>query len=451
MERSGNGNFERQWRDAFMNESATPDERVWKNIELSLAEKENLLYRKKVRRSRWLVAASLFLAVMAGAAGYYYGTNYSPGDLNSTGNNLADIPVITEPQQKESESTSSNTHKSKTKNNIQQTENVEDRQNEPVNNKENAVNDIAGNQITNQRNAVALIPDNNERDTENTETISAASPEESEIEEVKIPDTIESLGIQYNSLSATAEPGFVPYFIPYIEPEENNQFVWGGLSLAGGSFDPAGRNAASNGNDAVYSLASVNPESANNRLDYYSNEIPGFAQRISINVGGKISKKLSLRSGISVVKYSSGTEISQSGQSYLTSIYSADNALMRSQPDMYLEENNYTYLSVPIEIGYNIVDRKMGWLVTSGIHSSALISFEDKRLSDNYLVFNKSEKEYSSYLFWYLIGTELNYKLGENYVVALAPGYRLALNSHEKNSDIRATSAELGLRMRYNF
>lgn len=465
--------FENQWRDVFDGTEVAPSDKIWSKIQLSLSESQNALYAQKIKRTRWLTAAAISLILTAGALGYYYGSTsqFDVQNLISTSeepllrkddsadskalnttpdkdvlniDKNSDVPTLEEAQLATQQSSTD----------IPESINLNAKKDKLENMGRNNGNTLlpASQNAKSVINALTLNTDdvssikNKLLVDENTTTFPGSALLLSKLKprNVILPAKLDKVKLENF-------PYARPIFKSNDEIENNN--LWGGISFAGGNFNPEGYTAIGNSkNDQeVYALA---PDiESTQTVNYYSSKVPGTSRLIALNIGKRIGNRWAISSGISLDNFVSGIEVSQSDFSQFSRIQDAELTSFQSpqMSDVYVQQNTSNYITLPFQVDYYVIDKRIGWAITSGVSSSALIGFKEERLSDNHLSFIINEQENNRLLFWYVIGTEFNYALGEHYAVALAPGYRLALNSQEGNSDKRATSAELGFRFKYNF
>jgi hypothetical protein len=119
--------------------------------------------------------------------------------------------------------------------------------------------------------------------------------------------------------------------------------------------------------------------------------------------------------------------------------------------------NNLKYLSIPLQAGYLLVNRAFGLQLNAGISTDLFLQSTvtpespdlDKttqRLGDDspYRTVNLSG----------LMGTEISYRFGQHYRIALNPGIRYPFNSiYRSELDVKSTplSFDVGVRFRYIF
>ena len=112
------------------------------------------------------------------------------------------------------------------------------------------------------------------------------------------------------------------------------------------------------------------------------------------------------------------------------------------------------YLSVPIQAGYLLVDRKIGLQLNSGFSTDFFMQNTLTDKSGQMASFSSNAGNDSPYrtVSWAgLLGTELSYKIAAQYRISIAPGLRYSLNSVLK-SDAASTNPlvwDVGFRFRY--
>jgi hypothetical protein len=114
------------------------------------------------------------------------------------------------------------------------------------------------------------------------------------------------------------------------------------------------------------------------------------------------------------------------------------------------------YLSVPVQAGYLLVDRKIGLQLNSGLSTDFFMQNTLTDKSGQLASFSSSAGTESPYrmVSWAgLVGTELSYKIATHYRVAITPGLRYSLNSVLKSDAVSANPLvwDVGFRFRYIF
>jgi hypothetical protein len=114
------------------------------------------------------------------------------------------------------------------------------------------------------------------------------------------------------------------------------------------------------------------------------------------------------------------------------------------------------YISVPVQAGYLLVDRKIGLQLNSGLSTDFFMQNTLTDKSGQMASFSSSAGNDSPYrlISWSgLVGTELSYKIATHYRVSIAPGLRYSLNSVLKSDAVSTNPLvwDVGFRFRYIF
>jgi hypothetical protein len=119
-------------------------------------------------------------------------------------------------------------------------------------------------------------------------------------------------------------------------------------------------------------------------------------------------------------------------------------------------DNNVQYICLPVQAGYLLVNNQFGVQVNAGLSTDLFLQNTLTPESDALAVTVQglgSGSPYRTINFSGLLGTEVSYKFGQHYRLALNPGLRYPLNSVFKSDNIEATpiTFDIGLRFRYIF
>jgi len=123
----------------------------------------------------------------------------------------------------------------------------------------------------------------------------------------------------------------------------------------------------------------------------------------------------------------------------------------------YSVNNNVQFVNVPMQAGYLVVNKKIGVQLNAGISTDLFlqntITPEGGSLEKSTQGAGDSSP-YRTVNFSGLVGTELTYKFGAHYRLALNPGLRYPMNSIYKSStgvEAAPLTFDVGLRFRYIF
>ncbi|MBK5278173.1 MAG: outer membrane beta-barrel protein, partial [Bacteroidia bacterium] len=114
-------------------------------------------------------------------------------------------------------------------------------------------------------------------------------------------------------------------------------------------------------------------------------------------------------------------------------------------------------VSLPIQTGYLIVDRKIGWQLNTGVAADFFVRNTLTDESGQVGSFSQSSGEDSPYrtVSWAgLLGTEVSYKIAKQYRISVAPNMRYSMNSVLKSTSSNVSNPlvmDIGFRFRYIF
>ena len=252
-------------------------------------------------------------------------------------------------------------------------------------------------------------------------------------------------------------------YATWLRPEkEGAGSLWAGVRMAGGGFNPTRTNmnlraferSAFSSEQIRTAESAFNAVSSDQSQIYNRMDIPGSAVSYGFDVGKQLSERWVMVSGINYSTYNAGWYEGTEYYGKQSSISSMEKTLLTNSSatsQSLLQQNNFTYISIPAKVGYKILNRKLGISVSSGVVSNLLA------LSDYEVVSTTSEEitavplDLNPVTIWGVVGTEFTYQLGGHYLVAVSPNYKLSINSMEKGGADRASLAEVGVSMRYMF
>jgi hypothetical protein len=198
----------------------------------------------------------------------------------------------------------------------------------------------------------------------------------------------------------------------------------------------------------------------------------GYTYSINVALGTKISKRWLLQGGLSyIAQLSDYTATSVLSDPSATSAMLAAASLNQFEKQIedktdqstilastpYSVNNTIQIISFPVQAGYILFERKLALQINSGLATDLFIQNTITPDAENLETTTQGRGETSPYRpvnISGLIGTELSYKVGQNYRVALSPGLRYPFNSiYKTDLGIRSTplTFDVALRFRYIF
>nr|MCU0359010.1 PorT family protein [Cyclobacteriaceae bacterium] len=247
--------------------------------------------------------------------------------------------------------------------------------------------------------------------------------------------------LQFNHNKSTADPGMVLLAQlrdeekKYIDADRNSKHtderLWTSFGFGAGTFNPNAPSTVTysqpvflNNSGSTSGYTSTNPATA------------GASYSFGLQVGGNISNRIVLLSGISYLNQNA------SYTSNLATTYaSAKRAMLNDQAFIdlntiptspYSVSSTLQYVSIPMQAGYMIVNRRFGWQLNGGVATDFFMQntlTPDNDQIDAYSQGPGSESPYRPVTFSGLAGTEISYRLADRYRIAINPGVRYALQS----------------------
>jgi hypothetical protein len=230
------------------------------------------------------------------------------------------------------------------------------------------------------------------------------------------------------------------------QPEEKirHEKLWTSLSVGAGSYNP---NSSSSSSISALGASISNPAS-------------GSSYSIGLTVAGKVTDRLVLQGGVSYLTQSAEfTSSSAAGdRASLNEFVSSSEVKSIVATSPYKVSSNLMYVSIPLQAGYIVLDRDFAIQLNGGISTDLFL--QNTLTPDNSSALDKTtehaggDSPYRTVNFNGLVGTEVSYRIGDHYRIAVNPGLRYALNSIYKEdipTIISPLTFDLSLRFRYIF
>jgi hypothetical protein len=458
-------NFENRWKEKFEDAEATPGASVWDKIDASMAGNEIKRYKKKLFYYQITAAASILLALLFGSYTVYNLISNSgseqlvnlPSPVIESDGNAADsrdfqseqVPDLRDIDNSVAESDPIKDNQNKTRLNSP----ALDRQ-ITGDNSESTLVFMTSNQVKADKQ-----PDSDGRYINNYEVLSY-HPESS----FNVP--YEKPGRKFY-LQKKVNPFDTPYVMPLDieDKEEDPKKLWAGLMVSSGVFDP---NINYNGSPDIMAdatpntlgsveridAASADLQTQTNLLASYKPEESNYNSEVSVSYGldfgYKFSKKFVLFSGVGYQHNFGSTSVNtyieptESHAKYANHAIVIERASPESGLDSYNELNTevqlnstFEFVTIPVNFGYFLVDRKFKWLMTAGVSTDIFIknSIEDSQnLFDPVQYKPGDDSPYNPIYFNGRFGTMVNYTFLKNYQLSLEPSYRIGLSELTNNN-----------------
>ena len=389
MKKQNNLSFEDQWVSAFEEAELAPAPGVWNSIELSITKASNASNKKRILFFQLLAAASIAFATILGSYVLYNSNvNVNNNDKQvlssneeslSSGYNIGKEELQIEKESKEVKSSqksavpnqsrsADNYRESDVKNQSMLDESDEEdifedyeelgRPGETIQDYATLEGNSRSEQVSDQSITALTLNDDIQASTESSSEASNNLT------------FLERLGINLGFVEPV--PGdlrLVPWYASAQERSRKKNTVWTGLGLSAGSFNP---NTGANSDEST-SVANNIPESffdaANNSAEpVIGEERPGSSFGIGVNFGKQVSSKIVVISGLSYLQQSSTSFSNIVGDGRVVSAFDEVSSLAQVDvTDRYEIENTYRSISIPLQAGYYLVNRKFGVLLLAGV------------------------------------------------------------------------------------
>jgi hypothetical protein len=495
MKNSENPKFEKGWKDAFADAEASPSENVWTNIDLQLSRAESGDMKRRVVFYQRLAAASVIFALALGSMGVWYWTKDGVKEIASTemvGKKNEGVTNI-EDTIKENETTklteenleSQIAGENAAKGNAAIKLSEESLESQIVNSKEKNTASVDygnGKETTNHKNeASSFIKKKNQ--------INNPIDQSNQVAIVQKPDDVNYLGDNLNKKSnepawrnivlassnmpeAEAKPKGKPVeeiealkkssktMIAKVDTKKKkseDENWWASVGGSAGSYNTQA-NGVSSGSQAFQnpSIASMKAAPISNRASV------GTSFSFGMTFGKKVAQRWVVLSGVNYLSQSIGynSNIAVVDANNQAKAYTADLAAPTANvtsTSPYTINSVSEFVSIPLQTGYLIVDRKIGVQLNTGIATDFFIKNTLTDESGKFSSYSESAGNNSYYrtLNWTgLVGTEFSYKVAKHYRVSLVPGLRYSFNSVFKSSagsTLNPMVWDVGFRFRYIF
>jgi hypothetical protein len=468
--------FEDLFKDSFAGADASPSDAVWTNIELDLEKASGTKIKKRLLFFQLLAAASMVFA--AGIGTVYYMTGYDnsfDGYTNesvslNTKNTNSELSKEQQSVQDKPVNSSSNTVINKTDATTSGTTVtaglIEEHSGE--------INHAGNSRKLKSIESVTRVASNNVKpsasiasENSNSNFIVATNQEGNSQKQLNKANAINAsqrkLPALYRYESPTlkvqtsqADPGMV--LLAKLRDEEMKlqretkkkqptDKLWASVGMAAGNYNPNSPTAKPNG----MKISTSGTKAA------ASSPTAGNSYSVGASVGGKISKRFILQGGVShLTQNSEYTSSTTMGQSVSLNEFTSTNT-KTSVTSPYDVSSSLQFLSLPVQAGYILLDRSLSIQVNGGVATDfflqGVLTSSDNTL-DKVTYKPGSDSPYRDVNFSGLVGTEVSYKVGRNYRIAVNPGVRYALNSiykSEVSSQMLPITFDVGLNFRYIF
>ncbi|MBL0743815.1 outer membrane beta-barrel protein [Chryseolinea lacunae] len=258
------------------------------------------------------------------------------------------------------------------------------------------------------------------------------------------------------------------------DDKKRSERLWTAVGFAAGGFNSINSSVTPPQTFSSSLAASSNAADNSNVADKQA-KASGVSYSFGVSLGAKLSNRWVLQGGVNYLtqssNYTANTVVaSDNFQSLKAESINSWGDVTQQSADAssrtgdkiaptfpYAVNNSVRFMSVPLQAGYLVVNRKFGLQVNAGVSTDLFlqntITPEGGSL-DQTTQGRGEDSPYRSVNFSGLMGTEFSYKFGQRYRLALNPGLRYPLNSvYKSDLGIQSTplTFDVGLRFRYIF
>jgi hypothetical protein len=460
-----------EWKKAFDQAEVNPSDNVWVNIELDLEKAKGSQLKKRLLFYQLLAAASVLFSIGAGVGVYVLQDTISSQTHLATQNATSQETVKKETGSPliASESTRPATEKENEKESgVAALENIE------------KVTRVSGGSVDNGKEKV-----NNNQSNSNVSLVALFNNDETENsvldeDKMKLPSLVTNRKIKFERKMEAETEAVDPVLQMMARLEQREKEVsesdkdkdedkkygdenlWTSVGFAAGTFNSVNAGVSS---PQPNSMMALNKPGADDEA-----KASGISYSMGVNLGTKLSERWVFQGGVSYLTQSSDytattavADLSRGSQKFrpqsINELENFEDASEESivQTSPYNVNNNLRYLSIPLQAGYLVVNRAFGLQINAGVATDVflqnVVTAEGQNLDKTTQRIGE-DSPYRTVNLSGLMGTEVSYRFGEHYRVALIPGIRYPFNSIYRSAvDVKSSplTFDVGLRFRYIF
>ena len=479
MKSRSNPTYEEEWKEVFLNAEAVPASTSWTSIDLQLALAESGQMKKRVVYYKRMAAAAMIFALSVGSLGVWYKYKASINPVTSN-------EVVTKEkgsQHLELDAATIRKLKGVKRGSLGDlalaktalTENIKGKTTYAVSKKSGIFNrkeNSGRGNVENPKDQM-ILPTTVGLVTDNSQQAFDSILIKNRIENSKGMFSDDGFMLAHDTrwpVNTVALSGSPTEEIVGVNParkievkskpkkDENiDEGWWASIGGSAGSYDPQ-TTTASFASQAFQSQTnaalSVAPTSTRATI--------GTSYSFGVLLGKRIAKHWLIMSGVNymnqTIAYNSNIAVvdaSNQAKAFVADLAGRSSNIATTSP--YTINNSNEFVSVPLQAGYLIIDRKAGIQVNAGVSADLFIRNTLADASGRLASYSDSAGDNSAFqtLNWSgLVGTELSYKVTKHYRVSLVPGFRYSFNSVLRSttgSTLNPMVWDLGFRFRYIF
>jgi len=459
MKNSEKGKFEDAWQKAFENAEQAPSENVWTGLEQGLNQAENVTMKRRVVFYQRLAAASIVFALLLGGLTTFYISNLANQQEMSLANeSSSEISTGNEGKDKSTASGEEGSAKLLRENQSNINSNRDITQQNISNNSTGFIASLFNKSEESELIKKDLYSDQGEN---GRNLILRSYPSSLSL----IPEPlIELKGKMKEVIIVRKLPAMPSSLMNSRKDRENKENLWASLGASTGNYSPSSDfgSASSTSSRVLYQNASS--LSNGTQTAYSTTSSKGSVFSVGMNLGKRISNRWIVQGGVSylnqAIGYTSNFAQVDANNAAMASV--ADYANLKSYSSIVPVSSPYQinsvnkYISVPVQAGYLLVDKKLVLQLNSGVSTDIFMRntlTDESGQLESYSSGAGDSSPYRTISWAGLMGTELSYKIATQYRVSVAPGLRYSLNSVLKSNSSSSNPLmwDVGFRFRYIF
>jgi hypothetical protein len=473
------------WRDNVRKAEVTPSDSVWKGIEFQLDKQEVVQLRSEVVYYKRLAAACITLAVLAIGGGYAWlntsgdsttqvqriAADERNPELNEEGLAYSNQGKVLTEQSNETASITNDNHKSGLRPSLGS---------ERVNTSVFKSDELTSTKWLDQKQTVLLstygqkdvliignsynLLANNNGDLADGNAVTSTHPSTKELVTVQPESSVSPLVKESQEKIDLYASNEKSQREAEKEERKGEERFWTAVGFAAGTFNNITPSSTSTPSTLLQS------DAAGETAVSESNS-SGQTYSVNLSVGSKISKRWVVHGGMSYISQSSdytarsvvASDVNSSPSFSVASINEFEKqadvnnlkTIRASTP--YSVNNTIQIISLPVQAGYLVFERKLALQVNSGIATDLFLQNTLTPSADNLEKTTRGRGDDSPYRpvnFSGLVSTELSYKFASNYRISLSPGLRYPFSSiYKTDLGLRSTplTFDVAVRFRYIF
>jgi hypothetical protein len=233
--------------------------------------------------------------------------------------------------------------------------------------------------------------------------------------------------------------------------------VWASVGASAGSYNP------NFSNSGIAAVSLPNSPSGFSSTGYSESSNQGSAYSFGFSMGTRIAKRWVVQGGVNYLNqatdYQSNLISADASNRYKAFVadYRSTNTTTLQVTSPYEVNSINELVSIPVQAGYLIVDRKFGVQLNTGVATDLFMRntlVDEAGQVSKFTESAGSDSPYRTVSWSGLLGSEFSYKLADHYRISLVPGLRYSFNSvlkSQSGSISNPVVMDVGFRFRYIF